>query len=167
MAEKDDLELDDDIQPQGKSKLIIIIVVVNVVLLGGAGAFFVLSGGDEASAQEKPANPEEDMMAAMSGPPTLVKVNPFIVNLNDPGGSRYLKLAMEVEVPGEKGSEIVTKRMAPVRSRVISYLSGLTFADTQGTKHKRDLEKNLSKEINEELKGEVVKNVYFTEFVIQ
>ncbi len=157
--------LDDDIKPPGNNKLILIIVAVNVVALGGIGAFIFLGGGgDTAEAADVPA---EEMEVSFEGPPTLVSFDPFIVNLNEPSASRYLKLSLSIEVPGDKAVEAVEGRKAPIRHVVLSYLAGLSFSDTQGAEAKQMIQEALTKQMNESLKKDVVKQVYFTEFVIQ
>ena len=161
MAEE---ELDlDDIQPQ-KSKMMYIIVAINVVALLGLGGYVFLGmGGDKAEAAEE----KESELPELAGPATLVKLDSFIVNLNDAGGTRYLKLTAEIEVPGEKGAEIIANRRAPLRHSMISFLSSLTYADIAGADKKEEVRKALVEELNKQLNGEVVKNIYFTEFVIQ
>lgn len=169
MAEPEEIAEDEEVAPAPKSnKLMLIVIVLNVLVLGAGGAAFFMGGdGGENEAKASEEKSEDEMMMELEGPPALVKLEPFIVNLNDAGGSRYLKLSCEVEVPGEKGMEIVNGRMAPMRHTVISYLSELSFADIAGKGKKEDVRKALVTELNEELKGKVVKNLYFTEFVIQ
>ncbi len=170
MAEPEDTTAEDDgaVQPPKSNKLMLIVIVLNVlVMAAGGAAFFVGGSPDDGKAEAGEKKTEDDMMMEMDGPPTLVKLEPFIVNLNDAGGSRYLKISLEVEVPGEKGVEVAMGRMAPMRHKVISYLSALSYADIAGKGKKVDLQKALVTELNEELKGKVVKNLYFTEFVIQ
>jgi flagellar protein FliL len=169
MAEPEETPVEDEeIQPPKSNKLMLIVIVLNVVVMAAGGAaFFMGGGGDDGKAEAAETKTEDDMMMEMEGPPSLVKLEPFIVNLNDAGGSRYLKLSCEVEVPGEKGVEVVTGRMAPMRHRVITYLSELSYGDIAGKGKKVEVQKALVMEINDELKGKVVKNLYFTEFVIQ
>lgn len=167
MAEPADIPDDSEIQPPKSNKLMLIVIVLNVLVLGAGGAAFFMGGSGDNKAEASDKKPEEEMMMELEGPPMLVKLEPFIVNLNDAGGSRYLKLSCEVEVPGEQGSTIVMGRMAPMRHRMISYLSELAYADIAGKGKKEMVQKALVKELNDELKGKVVKNLYFTEFVIQ
>lgn len=148
-----------EVKPKS-NKMIMIIVAVNLVVVAGVGAFMFLGSGDGEAAAEEPAS-------ALSEPPVTVPLDPFVVNLYEPGGTRYLKVAVEAEVPGEAGTKIVTDNNASIRNRVIAYLSGLTFADTQGPEQKDVIQKELVKQINDVLRREVVRNVYFTEFIIQ
>lgn len=164
MADIEDL---DDPKPAGNGKIMIIVLAVNLVALAGIGAFvFLGGGGSEATAksEESVETLEEDT----NGPPVLFKFQPFIVNLDEPGASRYLKLTVEAEVRGgEKGLAVMEPRRALAQHSVLTYLSALSFSDTQGAESKKVIQEQMVKEINESLKRDVVKQVYFTEFVIQ
>ncbi|MEL6181451.1 MAG: flagellar basal body-associated FliL family protein [Myxococcota bacterium] len=163
MADDENLD-DEEIVPPSNNRMMLIIVAVNVLAAAGIGGYmFMGSGGGEGEA--KAAEPEA--VVDPGAPPVLVAMEPFIVNLKEPGGTRYLKMVIQIEVPGEKGQGIMTTRIAPVRDRIIASTSELTFADTQGADRKRSIRQTLVKEVNEVLKAEVAKDIYFTEFVIQ
>ena len=164
MADEDEVQEE---KPQPKNKMMMIIIVLNVLVLGGGAAAFFLGGDSGGGSNEGNKDAAEDMMMEFDGPPTLVSFKPFIVNLNDAGGSRYLKLACEVEVPGEKGVEIVEGRKPALRHRVISILSEMGYGDVAGKGRKAKLQKSIINEMNTELKAPLVRNIYFTEFVIQ
>jgi flagellar FliL protein len=148
-----------EVKPKS-NKMMIVIVAINLLAAAGVGGFMFLGGRDSEAAAQEPA-------LALSEPVVTVALAPFVVNLYEPGGTRYLKLVIEAEVPGETGSQIVTANSASIRNRVIAYLSGLSFADTQGPEQKDVIQKELVKQINEVLRRDVVRNVYFTEFIIQ
>ena len=79
---------------KGGRKLILVVVAL-VVLLGGGGAawFFVLGAGsaDKADAKEATPPPVEPAVGA------LAPLDPFIANLADEDGKRYLKATLQVE----------------------------------------------------------------------
>ncbi len=153
--------------PPKSNKMMLIIIAVNVLAALGGGAYFMLAGGDGEAAEGGDGGGGAEAPLPMDGPPTMVKLNPFIVNLYEPGGTRYLKLTIEAEVPGEEASEYVTSRQPVLRNQCIRYLSNLSFADTQGSEKKGEIQKALRKEINTALKRDIVRNVYFTDFVVQ
>jgi flagellar basal body-associated protein FliL len=143
------------------NKVTMIIVAACVALIVGAGGFF-FAGVGGSSAQAKEAEVE------LSGPPVLVAFDPYIVNLNEPGAGRYLKLTVEYEVAGDKSKEALVSRTAPIRHKALSHLSGLNFGQTQGSQSKTKIQAKLLKLANDEFKGQTpIKGVYFTEFIIQ
>ena len=85
--------------PKKKSKLVPILLTVVIVVIaggGGAGAYWFFSqrsaaapaaeGGEEAKAPE----PEE------APTPGMVEMEPFVVNLADAGGQRFVRISMKL-----------------------------------------------------------------------
>ncbi len=157
---RDTMEEDEPQTPKSKNTLVIALAAV--MIAGGAGAFFVFGGGGAQAANGEAEGPVE------SGPPLLVDMDPFIVNLNEPGAGRYLKISVSLAVRGESAKEAITARTAPIRHRVLTYLAGLSFADTQGDQAKTVIQNKLLELANAEFKKQdLIEGVYFTEFVIQ
>ena len=93
----EELDLGEGGKKKGGSKLIIIILVLLLVLGGGgfAAVKFLapdLLGGEKPAAGEAVA--EEPVEEDVGGPTVLQELEPFIVNLADPSGKRYLKVRM-------------------------------------------------------------------------
>lgn len=162
-------------EKKGGGKLIIIIIVLVVLLFGGgfAGWWFFLSGSDEAPAEkEEPAQTEEaDKKAEGEGeqkPGTIVDMKPYVVNLADPGGKRYLKLTMAVDAGNEKLRQEIESRMPQIRDSILLLLTSKKYEDVAAAAGKIRLKNELLKVINRYLKGAgAVHAIYFTEFVIQ
>ncbi len=184
MAEEDlDMETGEEAggeqseEKKGGGKLIIIIIVLVVVLFGGgfAGWWFFLSGPDEAPAdkqeQTKTEDAEEkdkDAAAGEQKPGTIVDMKPFVVNLADPGGKRYLKLTMAVDAGDEKLRQEIESRMPQIRDSILLLLTSKKYEDVAAAAGKIRLKNELLKVINRYLKGAgAVHAIYFTEFVIQ
>jgi flagellar FliL protein len=145
------------------SKLVPLLLVVNLAATG-AGIFFQLKHKPEgavaaAAAEEKP-KPEE------KGGPTAT-LEPFVVNLNEAGSSRYLKATFEIEVKDAKSLELLEKDKRGVRDEILRYLSGLGVADTLGADNKDKIRIELVARVDKELGGGKVSKVFFNEFVVQ
>lgn len=159
----------------GKMKWIIIIVVI-LALLGG-GAFFMkdtimgmLGMGDDKKTEEVAAEEGGEEMAAEEGEPAeteIVTLPTFVVNLADPLGRRYLKLAIDVELRTKEAAEKLSKSESKVRDAVILLLSSKTFADLSSIESKLALKDQIVKRLNQIVGGSNVLRVYFTEMVVQ
>ena len=156
-------------KPPGKSKVVMILMIVNTVIVLGVGGFLVYTnvlGGSDASAanaEEKPEANEEE-----TKPTNYVALDSFVVNLNEPGAPRYLKLTFSVEVRGsDNAAEKIAERTAPIRDRVLTYLSGLRLSEVQGRDSKNVIKQRLVETLRETVPGDVVQNVLFMEFVVQ
>lgn len=91
----------------------------------------------------------------------------FVVNLSDTGGKRYLKTKIELEFTQQTLKEELTARLPQLRDLALFLLSSKTFDQVQDIDGKIDLKNELIFRINQVLTNGKIKNLYFTEFVIQ
>lgn len=187
-----DLSLEGEGPKKSKKKLIIIIGI-SVLLLAvlGAGGFFGYkwwmgkksAGGDNATEQqaadaqgEKPAvgAPGEkkaegggDKGAVVEGGGELVSIPPFLVNLADPQGRRYLKLALDVEVKDKLAADELNKNMSKIKDSLLLLLSSKTYEDLASIENKILLKKEIVERMTLVLGEQKVMRVYITEIVIQ
>lgn len=170
----------------GKGFLLIIIIVILVLLLvvGGLIAFLAL-GDDEAPAaadtavattqvatQASPASKAANKRSSdylNMGP--IYPLDAFTVNLLSENGSRFLKTKIDLEQPNEKAAETLTpeldKKKSAVRDIIIKTLTSKTYEEVSTAKGKDKLKDEIVKSINEILSDGYIKNLYFTDFVIQ
>jgi flagellar protein FliL len=148
-------------KPRSGATLWIIVGAVNVVLIGG-GAFFVLSRSPSA----EPAKKQEPAAAAPHAGPML-KLDPFIANLNEPDGNRYLKTTLALEMADEAAMQAADKHVTELRDSVLVYLSSLGVADTQGAEGKEAIRKELLGRARRAFGTEAVHGVFYSEFVLQ
>jgi flagellar FliL protein len=157
--------MDPDIPlPPRPSPLVVIGLVANTLV--GAGALaLALTGRSAAKEAEHAAAKREAAAPGAVGP--QVKLEPFVVNLNDPEGSRYLKLTTELELSGPEAQAELNVRMAQVRDALLIHLSGQTYDGVRGEEGKKALRDGLHARIEGILGARTVKGLYFTEFVVQ
>ena len=151
-------------------KIIIIVIVVVLVVVGGAlGLKFFAPGllpGSAEKAPEEETEPEEkEVGAAELG--VLTPLKPFIVNLADPAGQRYLKLSMTLEVETPEAAAEVDTRMPQIRDVILLLLSSMRFEDVRTIEGKMRLRGQIIARCNTILTAGKVKNVFFSEFVVQ
>jgi flagellar FliL protein len=168
----------------GLIKLIIIGVGALLVLGGGGFAaykfFFAkpatppaAEGQADAGHGEKKEEKKEEKKKDAHGkegdkvaPPFAME--PFIVNLADPGGKRYIKLTVSLDVKDDKLKKELETRMPQIRDSVLLLLSSKTFNDISPVAGKIKLRNEVLKIINNSLAGAgQVHTLYFGEFVIQ
>lgn len=166
----------------GKMKLILIVVAAVVIGAGGAVAALTFLGGS-GGAPEESAAVEESVVeestadgaghgggeAAEAEPagPQNIEFKPFIVNLNDAGGKRYLKLTMSVDVDTEALGQEINSKMPMFRDTILLLLSSLSYDDIATTDGKMRLRNQMLNRINTQLTSGKIRNIYFAEFVVQ
>ncbi len=156
-------------EKKSKKMLIIIVAAVVVLLGGGAAAFFLLTG-DEPEAVATPA-PEAPPTATAPGAAgaigPMVEIEPFIINILDDDGTRYLKAAITLEANNEPVVEEINQRMPQIRDAILLLVGNKTFGELADLQGKLQLRSEIRERLNKILTGGRVQKIYFTEFVVQ
>jgi|SRR5579862_590969 len=137
-----------------KSKKILIIAIVAVLAIAGGAVFAMRRSSGE------PVAP----------PRGLVAFDPFVVNLADPGGMRFVRVTMQIVTYDEKGAKEMTDstlEMKESRSLILEILSQQMAADLVTIKGKDALKKTIVEQLSHVIKGTKVVDVFFAEFVVQ
>ena len=163
MAKEEDKEEVGAAEPEKKKKPILKIIIISVSLLvvvvgGVLGAVYFFSHAEVA---KKAAPPPRPVIGA------LWPMEPFIVNLLDNQGERYLKIIMQLEVSNQQVLAELELLKPKLRDNVLDLLTAKTYSELMDMGGKQRLRDEVAVRINSYLtKGKIVK-VYFTDFVIQ
>ena len=169
---------------KGGSVVLIIVVFLFVVLLAVVGliGFFMFQGPDEAPPATSAAAGAAAGQAnkARGGAPTgaargsdyanigaMYPLESFTLNLLSEGGARYVNCTMQLEQNTDLLQPELDKKTAIIRDVVIRTLTSKTFEEISTAKGKERLKDELVGKINEILTDGFVKNIYFTDFVVQ
>lgn len=174
MAAKPASEGAEPAKPKSKKMLIIVIVSVVLVLIiaAGVGALLFLKGkqGDEEMAEGAPA---KTAPAEPRTPPVFLPLDNLVVNLGDPGGTRFAQVGITVQVADAKTSDLVKAFMPSVRNGILLILSQRTADELLAPAGKEQLAANILALIQTETgltdpsgKGPV-QAVLFSNFIVQ
>ena len=162
----------------GKKKLIIIAGLVLILAGGGFlvyNMFFKKHAPKVESTEE--AAPAEgghgeaaggEGKEGKDGKPAgafMMPLDPFVVNLTDEG--RFMKVTVQMEVKDRLNEPKIKDRMPVLRDAIIILLSSKSIDSINGSEGKLQLKDEMLIRANQALGKEMVKNIYFTEFVIQ
>jgi flagellar FliL protein len=143
-----------------KSSLPIIVGVLVVLLGGGGGGWFYLHQGKSAQAAPVEKTPE-----------FMVHLDTFTVNLADPEESHFLRITIDLGLDhAPKGAAEKSTGEFPTARARDSILSVLARgkADILMTPEGKDqLKHDLIQALQESVPDADVRNVYFTEFLVQ
>src|SRR5256885_16515661 len=95
------------------SKAVLGLLVLNLAASGFV--VFKLLTAQPAEAAGAPHPAAKEPTAEISGP--IVPLDPFVVNLDEPGTSRYLKLTLQIEV-APKAEDVLGKSKELVRDAI-------------------------------------------------
>jgi flagellar FliL protein len=171
----------------GKKKLLLIVLPIVLVLGGAAAAYFtglakpllaMLGGGEEAAATEehaaddaaKPAEaePGAPAPAAATGKAVMYSMPEMLVNINTAGRTKsFLKIKVTLEL----NNETDVARIEDVLPRIVDnfqvYLRELRVEDLQGAAGMYRLREELLNRVNAAVRPAQIKDVLFTDFLLQ
>jgi flagellar FliL protein len=144
--------------------MIIIALVAIIVLGGGGGAFYVMRG------RAQPSHPEPVVEKVVVTDPGMVSLEPFTVNLADPGGSKFLRISIRLVVGSPAEAEKVQKNsvlLVRVRSAILELLAQQTADSLVTPEGKTALKTAIAEHVKTVLADTKVTDVLFSDFVVQ
>lgn len=151
-------------EPKKKSKILLFIILGLVLLLLTGGGFFAYTKFlAPAANEEEPAAEEIDRPIIGE----IFTLEPFVVNLLDPRGKRYLKVQIVIEMENIEAVAKAEQVVPRLRDAVIMMLTGLTFEDVMVPEGKVRIRHELIDRFNQIMRPKRITNIYFTEFVVQ
>ena len=148
----------------GTSPIVMALLVLNLGA-SGFGVFKMMTTPPAAAAGLPAEKKDEKPAKEITGP--VVALEPFVVNLDEPGNARYLKMTVQLELVSEKDGEAIEKSKQVIRDEVLSYLSGLHVKDTLGATAKDTIREELMKRMQTIVGEHKVRRMFFQEFMVQ
>lgn len=134
---------------------LVVFVIAGAAVGGGLYVFNNVLGAKKNNAQAPP----------IIG--SIWSLDPFIVNLLDNNGERYLKVVIEFEVADPSIIQELDQVKPRVRDGILELLSSKTLADLADATGKQRLREEIILRANNSISRGRISKVYFTEFVIQ
>lgn len=136
-----------------------VVIVLAVVIFAGIGYFaaskvwgFPLFGGVENEPKEEPE--------AKSG---MISLGQFMTNLAD--NNRYIRLTVDLEIDSSKSTQI-TDKTSELKTDIYALLRTKGYKELSGEDGLRGLQTEIKESFDKKL-GDAVRNVFFSEFIIQ
>jgi flagellar FliL protein len=163
-------------QTQAKPKnlgriLTVVFAVLNLGVIGG-GAYLVYAS---TLAWQSPKITEEMLQTDMASKsederyaPYIFTMDKFTVNL---GGEpkRTIRLEVSLQMLGKEGYEEIMSpdSRAKARDMIVRVLNDKTFSELESIQGKLFLKDTIAMEVNAVLKEGIVKDVFFSDFIVQ
>lgn len=148
----------------------IVFAVVNLGVMGFGGYLVYAStiGWNSPSISEEHAETEMASLEEADPGPLVYTMDKFTVNL---GGEpkRTIRVEVNLQMLGQDGFEEVMEpeNRARARDRIVRMLNEKAFSDLESIQGKLFLKDKIAMEVNGLLHKGVVKDVYFSDFVVQ
>jgi flagellar basal body-associated protein FliL len=125
----------------------------------------VIEADKEGHSAEAPV--EDETLALLEGEEALGAIVPFDAFLVNLAGGKYLRLQLQAEMETPDVPRRLYGRIVPIRDGIITMLTQKTATELEDAAGKDVLKKSIKELINEQLKRQDVRRIYFTQFVIQ
>ncbi len=187
MADKTDVKKSEDTSAdQGAKKKKLIIIggaALLLLIILGVVIFFLLKKND--TSKDKPENPEAAVQIPSLNPPAdigpMIEIKEFVVNIISEVDRHYVKASLTIELVNnptvadkdtkatgnDLAKEEATQRMAQIRDSILLLIGNKTYEELQDLQGKKQLKAELASKINSILRSGQVKEIYFTDFVVQ
>ena len=137
-------------------------------------ALLALAAGVAGTAWWFEVRPEPEPAEAMPQPiakrpevGALLALDPFIANLADEDGKRYLKTTIQLEFFARRVPDDASARIPQIRDLLLTLFTSKLFAEIRTPEGKALLRDEVMNRVNRALRKDLVKAVYFTEFIVE
>ncbi len=136
-------------KPKSKKLLVIVLGVLVLALLGALAALLLLkqnTAQDEAGFEEEPA--AQHSRADPGAPPIFLPLDNMVVNLADPGGTRFVQIGITLKLQDEQTAEDIKVFMPSIRSGVLLLISQRSADEVLSIAGKEKLANDIISEIS-------------------
>ncbi|RKQ63256.1 flagellar FliL protein [Thermovibrio guaymasensis] len=152
----------------GKKKLLLILIFLILAAAGGGAAYkFLVLDKKKAETKEKQAERIIEEIKATENVGVMFDLGTFVVNLADPDIERFLKVSIVLELKDQKVQAEAQKRLPEIKDAITTLLLTKKSSEIRTPEGIEFLKEEIAKRVNAILPLGGVKNVYFTEFIIQ
>lgn len=152
------MPMENNTEKRNSLRLIIIILLVVVILLAGVIGYFLISGNRVSDVLEKLNPPEEH----------TVLLKEFLVNLKfENNRKNYLKVQIALMYTDKKQTMVIDSNTSKIRDVILFELRKYNADEILDGEAMLSLKKEIMEQLNIALDDEIIKDVYFTDLVIQ
>ena len=147
--------------PKKCAARILLIVGLAVVILAGVGGFLFLK-------RARAATPQKEEAPAPTEVKSVLHLETFTVNLNDPQGQTYLRIGIDLGLDkAPKGEGKAPAPTALARDTILNILMAASPDELTTTEGKAQLKQHLLEALQQRAPELGVSEIYFTEFLMQ
>lgn len=167
------------VEEKKSSKKLIIIIAIIVLLLGaGAGGYYFFMVKPADAEQNASADKQDKAEADKSETDENIEpevyyemLDPLIVNFPPGASAKLIKISVSVLINGESDADALKKHEPMIRNNLLMLISAVGADKAKTLEGKKELQASMLSEIGKVMekmtKKNPVKDVFFTEFVMQ
>lgn len=157
------------LKTSGKQIVTIAFIVIDLIVMLGSTYFIYTQtkGRVYHSVTEKEEFKKlEEERVFKEDEPILFTMDPFIINLNG-FPKRVIRMTVNLEMLDEDGFEEVITLGSKARDVIVQLINSKNYQDIASIQGKLLLKDEIALNLNQSLKSGVIRDVYFSDFVVQ
>ncbi len=165
----DDQEKVVEMASGGVNKKLIMIGLMALLVIGGGGAAYYMMAGDSGATKGKSseAHGEEEPEAEMESIGPVIDLDPFILNLADREQLRYLKVSIKLQLDRPEVETDFQDKLPAIRDALLVLLTSKEARGLRTIEGKMLVREEIGGRINSIMKRGKVRQIFFTDFIIQ
>jgi len=169
----DEADGSDEVVKGGINKKLMLIVLLLVLVAGGGGAFFFMTMGSndhekkKGDHQEAGAHAEEEAEPDSEQVGPVLDLEPFVLNLADRDQLRYLKVSIKLQLDRPEEQTDYKDKLPAIRDALLVLLTSKESRGLRTVDGKMLVRDEIGGRINAIMKKGKIRQVFFTEFIIQ
>jgi flagellar FliL protein len=163
---------DEDSVKGGMNKKLLMMGLLGLLVVGGGAGFFLMSGGEpekrvksEDVHAEAEAEAEQEADPGFIGP--VIDLEPFVLNLADRDQLRYLKVAIKLQLDRPQEETDFTVKLPAIRDALLVLLTSKESRSLRTVDGKMLVRDEIGGRVNTIMKKGKIRQVFFTDFIIQ
>ncbi len=163
---------DEDSVKGGMNKKLLLMVLLGLLVVGGGAGFFLMSGGEPEKKvksgdvhAEAEAEAEQEADPGFIGP--VIDLEPFVLNLADRDQLRYLKVAIKLQLDRPQEETDFTVKLPAIRDALLVLLTSKESRSLRTVDGKMLVRDEIGGRVNTIMKKGKIRQVFFTDFIIQ
>jgi len=165
----DNADKGDEVGGGGMSKKLVFLLLLGLLVVGGGGAaFFMMSNDHEEKKSEQHAEQtmeEEEPDPEQVGP--VIDLEPFVLNLADHDQLRYLKVSIKLQLDRPELETDYQDKLPAIRDALLVLLTSKESRGLRTVDGKMLVRDEIGGRINAIMKKGKIRQVFFTDFIIQ
>ena len=163
----DDQEKVVEVAQGGINKKFILMGLLALLVIGGGGTAYYMMAGDFGATKGKSseAHAEEEPEMESIGP--VIDMDPFVLNLADREQLRYLKVSIKLQLDRPEVETDFEDKLPAIRDALLVLLTSKESRGLRTIEGKMLVRDEIGGRINSIMKRGKVRQIFFTDFIIQ
>ncbi len=166
----DETDKADDVVKSGMNKKMLLLGLLILLVVGGGAGFFFMSGEEPEKKGKSPdahAETETETEADPGFVGPVIDLEPFVLNLADRDQLRYLKVAIKLQLDRPEEETDFKDKLPAIRDALLVLLTSKESRSLRTVDGKMLVRDEIGGRVNTIMKKGKIKQVFFTEFIIQ